>query len=134
MSLTTSGNTGCFVHSKRRQSYVHSYYMLEHVRLSVEYVSKYMSHGLVETFYRLRVVVDVVFPIPEVHGVVPRCPVVEHAIVVELSQSGRLPGGIVDRVLFDMYKSRMTLGNDTRHQDGVTVPVVWIEGVVTVVP
>ena len=40
------------------------------------YVSKYLSHGLVETFYRLRVVVDVVLPIPAVHGVVSRCPVV----------------------------------------------------------
>ena len=87
------------------------------MRLSVEYVSKYLSHGLVETFYRLRVVVDVVFPIPEVHGVVPRCPVVEHAIVVELPQSGILPVRFVDRVLFDMHESRVSLGDNSGHFD-----------------
>ena len=108
--------------------------MLEHVRLSVEYESKYLSHCLVETFDRLRAVLDVVFPKPEVHGVVSRCPVVEHAITVELFQSARPPVGFVDRAMFHMYKSRMFLGNFTRHQHGVTVPVVRIEGVVSVVP
>ena len=90
----------------------------------MEYVSKYLSHGLVETFYRLWFVVDVVFPIPEVHGVVSRCPVVERAIVLELSQSGILPVRFVARVLFNTHESRVFLGNDTRHLDGVIVPLI----------
>ena len=104
--------------------YINVFHLSDHKRLSVEYVSKYLSHGLVETFYRLRVVVDVVKPIPEVHGVVSRCPDVGRAIVVELSQSGILPVRFVNRVPFDMHESRVFPGNDTRHLDGVIVPLI----------
>ena len=60
---------------------------------------------LLRRFYRLRVVVDVVFPIPEVHGVVPRCPVVEHAIVVEFPPFRHLPVRFVDRIFLNMHES-----------------------------
>ena len=108
--------------------------MSDHIRISVEYISKYLTNRFVESFYRLGVVVDIVITIPQMNGVVSGCPVVENSIFMEFSPFIRYPVRVVNRVCLDMYESGMTLSNDTRNYGRMVGPLFRFESAVAVVP